>query len=327
MEVAPGIHRVEGQFAGRYLYQHMLVGDRVALVDSGIPSTPEELLFPYLRQLGVDPSRIDYLVCTHPDADHMGGNAAVKRVAGSCRVLGHILDVHWLAEPDRLVAERYDGFRTDHGIHDSDHALEQLRALCGEATPVDVELLGGEWLNLGGWRVQVIHSPGHSEGHLSVWDPRSRTLLIADASMGKALPFVDGRAALAPTYTHPTPYCETARKLRGLQAERLLTAHFGLMEGEDVSRFFDESIERAERIEALALDALDTAGAPVKLSDLVERVDEELGPLPADSASTWAHPLSGHLDELEAQERIRMVRAADGRKAWVSIQRATHGPA
>jgi glyoxylase-like metal-dependent hydrolase (beta-lactamase superfamily II) len=316
MEIAPGIHRIEARFAGRYLFQHVLVGDRVLLVDTGVPDTPGEVIFPYLERLGRSPADVDYVVCTHPDADHLGGNANVRRAAPSSRLLAHELDVRWTEDLDAMVAERYDGFRADHGIGDPPEALAESRAVCGDPVRVDVALTGGEWISLSeDWRVQVLHTPGHSEGHLSIWDPRSSTVIIADANMGAALPFVDGSKALAPTYTHPGPYLRTNTRLRELPAQRLLTAHFPLKEGAEIGAFLDESRATAQAVEKTLLDVIDGAGGPVALRELIDAVDATAGPLPAATKDTWASPVVGHLDELEVAGRIASGRDA-GRKVW-----------
>jgi glyoxylase-like metal-dependent hydrolase (beta-lactamase superfamily II) len=321
MEVAPGIHRIEARFAGRYLFQHVLCGDyRMLLVDSGVSDTPEEVIFPYLESIGRYPSAVDYVLCTHPDADHIGGNAQVLRQAPTCLVLAHELDVRWIEDPDAMVAERYDGFRADDGIGDPPEALAESRALCGEPTPVDIALTGGEWISLSeDWRVQVLHTPGHSQGHLSVWDPRSGTLIIADAAMGAALPFVDGSPALAPTYTHPGPYAATSAALATWPAQRLLTAHFPAFEGDAIAAHLDATAHRVREIEATLLEALDGADGPLGLRELIDAVDGRCGPLPEATRDTWGPPVHGHLEELETRGRI-VARRDGGRRVWASAQ-------
>lgn len=318
MEILPGIHRVEGTFGGRYLFQHILVGEeRILLVDTGIDSTPEELIFPYLERIGHARDDVSYVVCTHPDTDHFGGNASVRETAPGCRILGHELDRRWLEDPDAMVVERYDGFRADHGVHDSTETLRELRTLCGEPAALDIALRGGEWVLLGGdWRVQILHTPGHSEGHLSVWDPRSAALIVADAAMGRGLPFVDGSPALAATYTHPRQYLETSARLKDVGAEHLLTAHFPVMAGVEVGRFFDDSREHVQATERVLLDAIGRSDEPLALRDLIWEVDVALGPLPATARDTWASPIVGHLDELEASGRLRPGRNTYERKTW-----------
>ena len=305
MEIAPGIHRVEGRFAGRYLFQHVLVGERLMLIDTGIVDTPEELIFPYLSAIGRSPGDVDYVVCTHPDADHLGGNGQVRREASRYRFLAHARDRRWLEDPDAMVAERYDGFRAEHGVGDPPEALAESRRLCGEPVQVDVSVTGGEEVALASdWRVELLHTPGHSEGHLSVWDPRSSTLIIADAAMGAALPYVDGSPALAATYTHPQSYAETSRRLRERGARLLLTAHFPAMRGDAVALHLDVSAQLVDDVETVVLGRIQEGGG-VGLREQLDVVDARVGPLPPAMRDTWASPVAGHLDELVAAGRIR----------------------
>src|SRR5438445_13877591 len=90
MEIQPGIHRLESRVGPRYLFQHMLVGERILLVDSGMAHTPQEVIFPYLRSMGCEPTRIDYLRITHPHSDHFAGNAESREAAPRASLLcGH----------------------------------------------------------------------------------------------------------------------------------------------------------------------------------------------------------------------------------------------
>lgn len=325
MEIASGIHRVEGRFAGRFLFQHVLIGDRVMLIDTGVVETPEELIFPYLEEIGRRASDVDYVVCTHPDTDHFGGNGQVRRGAPGCRFLGHVLDRRWLEDPDAMVAERYDGFRVDHGVGDPPDSLAESRRLCGEPVTVDVAVTGGEQVTLADdWRVELIHTPGHSEGHLSVWDPRSGTLIIADAAMGAALPYVDGSPALAATYTHPAPYARTSARLRERQAELLLTAHFPAMSGADVGRHFEVSARLVDDVDVAILAAIDGAPGGLGLRELIDAVDARLGPLPAEMRDTWASPVCGHLNELVQAGRLVATARRDDRTVYSTGEGGSH---
>jgi glyoxylase-like metal-dependent hydrolase (beta-lactamase superfamily II) len=172
-----------------------------------------------------------------------------------------------------------------------------------------------------GWRVEVLHTPGHSEGHLSLWDPRSRTLIIADAAMGRALPYVDGEPALAATYTHPGPYAASNGLLRQRGPELLLTAHFPAMRGDEIGRFLDDSAGLVADIDRTLLGAV--CSRPQSLRDLVDAVDTALGPLPAETKSTWAFPVEGHMNELAAAGRV--VAGRDGDKiVWTATDRSAH---
>jgi glyoxylase-like metal-dependent hydrolase (beta-lactamase superfamily II) len=102
MECARGIHRVEAPLGDRIVCLFLLVGeDRTLLVDTGIDETPRASLVPYLSELAIGPERIDYVLITHADLDHQGGNAALRELAPSATFLCHELDRPLIESTDR----------------------------------------------------------------------------------------------------------------------------------------------------------------------------------------------------------------------------------
>ena len=49
MELYPHVFQIQSLFGGRNLFQHPFVGDNTVLVDTGIATTPEQVIFPYGR--------------------------------------------------------------------------------------------------------------------------------------------------------------------------------------------------------------------------------------------------------------------------------------
>jgi hypothetical protein len=92
------------------------------------------------------------------------------------------------------------------------------------------------------------------------------------------------------TVIHPPPivdiagYESSVRLLQSLAPERLLTAHYDVIEGAEVGRFLVDSlafVERARRAVA--------AGGDVPLRELLARANAELGPftsMPNELAAT-----------------------------------------
>ena len=73
MEVAPGIHRIESVLGPRPFSQYLLRDERSLLVDTGVKETPAEVILPFLD--GLQP---DFVLNSHADVDHYGGNAAIR---------------------------------------------------------------------------------------------------------------------------------------------------------------------------------------------------------------------------------------------------------
>src|SRR5262249_28666449 len=118
MEVAPRIHRIEWRFGDRVVCSYLFVGDeRMLLVDTGIDSPPSEAIVPYLGRIDIGLARLSYVVISHADLDHMGGNAALKEHAPNALFLCHELDRAMVESTERLIRDRY-------GEHAADHAID-----------------------------------------------------------------------------------------------------------------------------------------------------------------------------------------------------------
>lgn len=189
MEIAPGIHRVKCLFGSkRMVYVHLLIGeDAVMLVDTGCAHNPAQEILPYMRSIGLDPARLTYIVISHSDMDHQGGSAPMKAAAPQALLACHVLDRPWVESTEALIAGRYAQFEADHGIGYGDEGKAGVRSGC-LSQPLDLVLSGGEQFRLGpDWYVETVHTPGHTWGHLAIYDPRSRTLIAGEASLWTAI--------------------------------------------------------------------------------------------------------------------------------------------
>ena len=73
MEILPGIHRIESDLGGRFMCQYLLVGEqRTVLVDAGLAGTPEEVIVPYLEEIGPGVGDVDEVIVSHADVAHFG---------------------------------------------------------------------------------------------------------------------------------------------------------------------------------------------------------------------------------------------------------------
>ncbi|MBV9491993.1 MAG: MBL fold metallo-hydrolase [Verrucomicrobia bacterium] len=297
-----GIHVIEAALADRILRIFLLTGiDRVLLIDTGVDSTMGDRLVPYLREIGLPPSRISYVLISHADFDHQGGISSARKLLSEPTFFCHSEDAPLIESAPCLIEKRYSQFRNEHGIDDSPETKEWIRANCGVDAPVDVLLSGGEEVRLEpDWAVRVLHTPGHTKGHLSIWDRRSKTAIIADAALGSYLPTSDNRPAFPPTYRHVNSYRSTIRALMDLKAEAMLTSHYPLMEGGEADNFLSESIAFTERLDGELQRTLQSAGSPRSTRELIADLSPRLGQWPDSAAALLAYPLMGHLELLES---------------------------
>jgi len=87
---------------------------------------------------------------------------------------------------------------------------------------VDLALNDGETLQLGETQWQVVHSPGHTPGHLCLWQPDERLLVVGDAlsdyDVGWVATALDGPDAAATALA-------SLERLDGLHPRVLVPAH------------------------------------------------------------------------------------------------------
>ena len=298
MEIVPGIHRIESVLGPRPFSQYLLREERSLLLDTGIVSTPEEVILPYFASVELDPGDLNLVLTSHADVDHFGGNAAIRAAAPRAIFCSHVQDAGWIEDRERILHERY-GWYAAHGPGaDYDPATKDwLRGAMGADVPVDIRLQGGEVFRLGSsLSVEVLHLPGHSHGHVGLWEPFSRTAIVIDAVLGNGLSDMEGTIIHPPPYFHAAAYEETIGKLQALQPRLLLTAHYAPMEGEEVDRFLADSAEFVRRARSAVEDRLMTAGE-VTLAGLLADLGPELGPFTS-MPNELGGPIWAHLREL-----------------------------
>jgi glyoxylase-like metal-dependent hydrolase (beta-lactamase superfamily II) len=314
MEVAEGVFRVEAPLGERTNSMYLYLGDAaVLLVDTGLNSTPADALTAALAEIGLGWDRVTYVLNTHSDMDHMGGNASVRELAPGARILCHELDRRMIEDLEAMIADRYGEFAADHGIEDSDETKAWYRANA-RSVVVDVGLRGGERIRLADdWVVEVIHTPGHTWGSVCLLDPRSRSVAIGDAVLWNAVVLADGMPAFPPTYRYVDTYESSIRRLLGLEAALLLPSHYPVQGGGAVAEFLHESLAFVDRAAAALREALVEVPGGLPLAELCQRLGPVLGSWPEGSNPALSYPLLGHLEQLAARGSVEAARADDGR--------------
>jgi glyoxylase-like metal-dependent hydrolase (beta-lactamase superfamily II) len=306
-EVAPGIYRIESILGPRPFAQYLLREERSLLVDTGITTTPDEVILPAFRELGLEPAGLDYVLISHADVDHFGGNAAMRAAAPRAIVCAHVADCDWVGDREQILLQRY-GWYAAHGP-DADYDADTkdwLRNALGPDVPVDLHLAGGEVFRLGPHlSVEVLHLPGHSPGHIGLWDPSSRSAIITDAALGAGLLNNEGDVIHPPPYMHLEEYEATVRLLQQLAPERLLTAHYAVMEGAEVERFLGESLAFVARARSAIEEAIE-ASHEVTIAGLLTALNPVLGPF-SSMANELGGPIRAHLQELVASGHLEEI--------------------
>lgn len=149
--------------------------DGLTLIDAGLPGSKDKI-FAAIRKGGKDPAAIRRLILTHCHPDHAGGAAEIQQATGA-RVYAHADDAPPIEQGAILGRPRH---RTPGIVHWIVYQLFIKPASHLFArVPVDEKLHDGDVLPLGGG-LEVIHTPGHSAGHIALLLRNEGVLIAGD---------------------------------------------------------------------------------------------------------------------------------------------------
>jgi glyoxylase-like metal-dependent hydrolase (beta-lactamase superfamily II) len=317
-ELAPGIHRVEivaddGKLHG----YHVLDGATGPIVvDPGYTDAPTEVYRPFLRSRGQELADVDLAIVTHADADHFGGNHQLREHSPGVTIAIHRADAPLAESVDRILDERYHMFEDAHGLAYGDDVYDWLTGMMGPDEPIDIRLRGGESFRVGDRTVTTLHTPGHTRGHLMLYDEANDVVVGADGFFGRGLFDVDGNYLQPPPYFLYPEYENTIRLVDSLDPETLSFTHYEVLRGDEIDAFVGESLDFVAEIETLALDVVDEHGT-VTLAEAIDAVVERSGGFGLDD--DLAFPLTAHYGDL-VDRGVLARTERDGVVAWTRAE-------
>ncbi len=303
MELYPKVYQIQSLYGGRNLFQYLFVGDNVVLADTGTASTPETTIFPFFDKVKLKPQQLMLAVTTHADLDHQGGNDAIKRISPGTMLSCGEADRELVENPESLYGQRYNFLKDDHDVgFEGDPSPD-----AGRHRYMDVTFTGGERIHLGeNWWLEVLHVPGHSQGHLALYDPVFGALFAGDAVQGRGCPKATGEMGIPVTYYHVDTYLSTIRHFERLPLSVLYTGHWPVMRGEEIQDFFSESRHTVEFVDRVILRRLQKHPSGLTMKELINEVAEAVGDWPDDGVFLAMFPIKGHMDRLVQQGKAKL---------------------
>jgi glyoxylase-like metal-dependent hydrolase (beta-lactamase superfamily II) len=321
VEIFPHVHQIQSQIADRHLFQYLFVGDNVLLLDTGMAGTPDAVILPYLKSIGIKPERLTLAVNTHADADHHGGNAALRRATGNVLLACGDADREVIQNPDRLFQIRYNQWIAEHGVGLglNPEAEQWVRGIAGPAHRIDLTLRGGERLAIDDTRdVRVLHVPGHSNGHLAFYDAANRAVFVGDALHGSTCPSMAGQPSLPPAYFAVLAYLSSVQLIESLDIEWIYSAHWPTYRADGVKEFLDECRRFVEMADGQVRRALERHPEGVGLLECIAECGPALGRFPENNRWLLMYPLHGHLSHLEQLGEVVRIKVGD-RVRWKAV--------
>ena len=214
---------------------------RPFVVDAGIPLNGRAVLGELTYGAGLAASEICAICSTHTHTDHCAGAPLVHRKSGAPVCFHETLREYQKGKPGptvpfskllpilpvlfeapfdfAAVREWISAARTE-GVG----ADPKFRLSC----PVGAYLKDGDALpHAPDWK--VMHTPGHSDCSISLWNEKSRTLFSGDTLLS-----VQGRAWFTPEHLDAAKMASTEERLRKLPVEHLFPGHGRPIHGEAI---------------------------------------------------------------------------------------------
>jgi glyoxylase-like metal-dependent hydrolase (beta-lactamase superfamily II) len=243
----------ENQYADRFVYSYILVGEKICLIDAGVMATAP-LLLDYLKGIGRSPSEISIVLLTHAHPDHIGGCLAIKNTS-SAFFCAHPADRPWIEDVEKQYRER---------------PILNFFELVGGSVRVTRELKEGNTVSWEkGKTIRVSETPGHSLGSISLFFEEEGSLFTGDAVPA---------SGTIPIYVNPETSIQSIQKLRKVSGVKyLLSSWHEPILGDPITAAMDEGIRYIEKIDGIVTDLLKTMPPETSGEELSLRALERLG--------------------------------------------------
>ncbi|MGR6765073.1 MBL fold metallo-hydrolase [Paenibacillus sp. T2-29] len=205
MEISQGVEMLQLDFRGHRIHPILLWDQELAvLIDTGFPGQMEDLRVA-MEKVGVSFDKLKAVILTHQDVDHIGCLPEILQECGNnIKAYAHELDKPYIQGEIPL-------FKDSH--------LENP-----PKGQVDATLIDGQELPFCG-TIRVIHTPGHTPGHISLYLKQSKILIAGDSMYSE-----NGilRGIHAPTTPDMNAACLSLKKYLDLDIASVVCFHGGL---------------------------------------------------------------------------------------------------
>jgi len=312
---------------------YLVESEPLTLVDTGV-RTPAcwHALTAALEALGHGIEDLRRVILTHWHGDHLGQAQSLRDAGAEIEVWTHADEAPWCenfsAERD-MDLEGVAALFREYGVPE-ELLRRQMRLkrtwlqddpLCGP-TSVQRVLRQGDRIAFKDFCFEVLHAPGHTEGHLLLYERESQALLTGDHLMGNAVPFTTNHYVVGPPdprdplrrrprFRGLSHYMASLRDLQGRACKTLLPAHGGVLQHprrnlEDAILFYEVRIQRVWR----ALQAISVERGVASAWEIWQRVFPKADPLREMRNRMFL--VIGALDIFEEGGRLTVERGDDG---------------
>jgi glyoxylase-like metal-dependent hydrolase (beta-lactamase superfamily II) len=247
VEIKQGIHLIDGlthPFPGVGMVSYIVeeAPHDLTLIDTCFSADLPQLE-EYLHNAGYEISDIKRIVLTHVHPDHTQGVNEIKsRSSVASEILSHWAEAAYLEHNPPYSGppshETVLNFFNQLGLKPED-VFKKYGTFDVEPIKVDRQLQDGDMV---GKSLQVIHTPGHTPGHISLYS-KQHGIMFGGDFMSKSVMGIDGLYVPPSTLSiDSTTAAISARRISNLKFDALLLAHQDAPLLENASKEVERSV-------------------------------------------------------------------------------------
>jgi glyoxylase-like metal-dependent hydrolase (beta-lactamase superfamily II) len=232
-EILPGIFQINLTLSGfppgsvnMYLFR---AEDGYLSIDTGWDSAPSvQSLQEQLSEIGACISDIKQVIITHCHIDHLGMVPRFKNTNNPKLYIHEkeleLIKVRFSGGDNFLPLT--DSFLKTHGFPESELLPPEIQLPVAEGLSLiepDVLLKGGEIIPAGQYNLKVINTPGHTPGHIVLYEPDKKFVISGDM----LLPTIATNAAIhvQHIFNPLDKYLNSIRALQKMDIQQVLPGH------------------------------------------------------------------------------------------------------
>ncbi len=205
---------------------------------------------------GLEITDIHTIIISHSHADHMGAIAWFKSKKQSIRVITHEVDAQYLRDNAKLNDVFESDITEKHFPENKFDVIAFYDSFCPISEAIeDQTVVEGDTLRCGDYTFDVIHTPGHHPGHISLYEPQTKALFVGDMA-GLEVPFYNVRSGGV------SGMVSTIEKYRKLEIDLIIPSHGELVK--NPTEIMDKTLLKLKKREERLLDALSNHPTPFK---------------------------------------------------------------
>lgn len=201
----------------------------MVLVDCGFPDSLSKIKEAAQAQ-SANLDNLTRVVITHQDLDHVGSLKELKSAYPDLKIFAHIEEIpHIKGEKEPIKAKKLREMYENLPENQKD-TINSIQRLYSTYEPVDVDGVLHDH-DIFPWcgDVEIISTPGHTNGHISLYLHEFKTLIAGDALFVQ-----NGELVISPPmFTMDAEQAKkSVRKLLGYEIEKIICYHGGVYEGD-----------------------------------------------------------------------------------------------